>query len=111
MGAMIDWGELDNKIIVIRKDDPLAGEVNDIADVDAKFPGLLDGMREWFRGDGELENPDDDERAIDKAHAVETLAQTHAAWISLRKRNEAALAEQGIFEGTEMKNGIPVQRP
>jgi len=109
--AMIDWGELDNKIIVIRKDDPLFGEVNDIADVDAKCPGLLDSMREWFRGDGDPENPDDDERALDKAHAVETLAQSHAAWISLRERNEAALAEQGIVEGTEMKNGVPVNRP
>merc|ERR1712085_111256 len=47
--AMIDDGELDWKVIAIRTADPLAAELNDIVDVDAKCPGVISGIREWFR--------------------------------------------------------------
>jgi inorganic pyrophosphatase len=47
--AMIDDGEVDWKMICVACDDPLAAELDDIADVDAKCPGVVSGIREWFR--------------------------------------------------------------
>ena len=43
MLAMIDDGELDWKVIAINAEDPLAAELNDISDVDAKLPGVVSG--------------------------------------------------------------------
>lgn len=42
---MIDDGELDWKVIAINVEDPLAAELNDIEDVDAKMPGVVSGKR------------------------------------------------------------------
>jgi len=86
--AMIDDGELDWKVIAIRTADPLAAELNDIADVDAKCPGVISGIREWFRWyktpDGKPLNAFGfEERALDKKHAMEVVAETHAAWKNL----------------------------
>jgi len=47
--AMIDDGELDWKVIAVAKDDALAGQLNDIADVEKVLPGVVSGIREWFR--------------------------------------------------------------
>jgi len=86
--AMIDDGELDWKVIAIRTADPLANELNDIADVDVKCPGVISGIREWFRWyktpDGKPLNAFGfDEKALDKAHALEVIAETHDAWKKL----------------------------
>jgi inorganic pyrophosphatase len=86
--AMIDDGELDWKIIAIRTADPMAAELNDIADVEAKCHGVVTGIREWSRWyktpDGKpLNSFGFDERALSKAHALEVVAETHAAWKDL----------------------------
>jgi len=86
--AMIDDGELDWKVIAIRTADPLANELNDIADVDVKCPGVISGIREWFRWyktpDGKPLNAFGfDEKALDKVHALEVIAETHDAWKKL----------------------------
>jgi inorganic pyrophosphatase len=86
--AMIDDGELDWKVIAIRTADPLAAELNDIADVDAKCPGVISGIREWFRWyktpDGKPLNAFGfEERALDKNHAMEVIGETHEAWKNL----------------------------
>ena len=47
--AMIDDGEADWKMIVIDTEDPLAGELNDLEDVERLMPGFLAATREWFR--------------------------------------------------------------
>jgi len=83
--AMIDDGELDWKVIAIRKADPLAAELQDIADVEAKCPGVISGIREWFRW---YKTPDGKplnafgfgEKALGRAHALEVIAETHGAW-------------------------------
>lgn len=83
--AMIDDGELDWKIIAIAASDPLANELHDIADVEAKLPGVVSGIREWFRW---YKTPDDKpinafgfgERALPKADALKVIDETHAAW-------------------------------
>jgi len=88
--AMIDDGELDWKVIAIKTSDALATELNDIADVDAKCPGVISGIREWFRWyktpDGKPLNAFGfDEKALDKAHAMEVIEETHTAWKNLRE--------------------------
>ena len=47
--AMIDDGEADWKMIVIDTEDPLAGELNNLEDVERVMPGFLAATREWFR--------------------------------------------------------------
>merc|ERR1719253_1062057 len=87
--AMIDDGELDWKVIAIATDDPLAGELNDIGDVEKKCTGVISGVREWFRW---YKTPDDkpinafgfDEECLGKAKALEAIAETNAAWKGLR---------------------------
>jgi len=54
--AMIDDGELDWKVIAINSEDALASQLNDVGDVEAKCPGTLSGIREWFRW---YKTPDD----------------------------------------------------
>merc|ERR1719242_2706977 len=86
--AMIDDGELDWKIIGIRAADKLAPELNDIDDVEAKCPGVISGIREWFRW---YKTPDGKplnafgfgEKALNKQHAMEVIAETHEAWKKL----------------------------
>ena len=87
--AMIDDGELDWKVVAIAESDPLAKELNDISDVEAKCPGVVSGIREWFRW---YKTPDDkpinafgfDEECLPKAKAVEVIEETHASWKGLR---------------------------
>eukprot|EP00442_Polarella_glacialis_P011662 CAMPEP_0115089722 /NCGR_PEP_ID=MMETSP0227-20121206/24900_1 /TAXON_ID=89957 /ORGANISM="Polarella glacialis, Strain CCMP 1383" /LENGTH=267 /DNA_ID=CAMNT_0002480525 /DNA_START=90 /DNA_END=893 /DNA_ORIENTATION=+ len=86
--AMIDDGELDWKIIAIRAADPMAAELHDISDVDAKCPGVITGIREWFRWyktpDGKPLNAFGyEEKALDKKFAIEVIEETHHAWKKL----------------------------
>merc|ERR1711920_317497 len=76
--AMIDDGELDWKLIAISTNDPLASELNDIGDVESKCPGVISGIREWFRWyktpDGKPLNAFGfEEKALDKQHAMEVI--------------------------------------
>jgi len=87
--AMIDDGELDWKLIAINNEDPLAAKLNDIADVEAKCPGVVSGIREWFRWyktpDGKPLNAFGyDEKALDKSKAIEVIAETHDVWKKLK---------------------------
>ena len=82
--AMIDDRELDWKVIASRTADPLAQELKDISDVEAKCPGVISGIRVWLRWyktpDGKPLNAFGyEERALDKKHAMEVVAETHEA--------------------------------
>lgn len=87
--AMIDDGELDWKVIAINNKDPLFAELNDIADVEAKLPGVVSGIREWFRW---YKTPDDkplnafgfDEVALPRKIAEEVIEETHHYWKDLK---------------------------
>lgn len=87
--AMIDDGELDWKVVAISESDPMYDELNDISDVEAKMPGVVSGIREWFRW---YKTPDDkplnafgfDEACLPQEKAIEVIAETHAAWKALR---------------------------
>ena len=69
--------------------------VNDISDVEKVCPGVVSGIREWFRW---YKTPDDkpvnefgfEEKYLDKAKAVEVIAETHEAWKKLRSGNAEA---------------------
>lgn len=87
--AMIDDGELDWKIIAVSTRDPLAKLLNDVNDVDTHCPGVISGIREWFRW---YKSPDGkplncfgfDEAALSREKAIEVIAETHDAWQELR---------------------------
>eukprot|EP01038_Epipyxis_sp_PR26KG_P010164 gene10164-13672_t len=87
--AMIDDGELDWKVIAIDSTDPLAPQLNDIGDVESKLPGVVSGIREWFRW---YKTPDDkplngfgfDEKALPKSVALEVIEETHKFWKDLQ---------------------------
>ena len=87
--AMIDDGELDWKVIAIKADDAMAAKLNDIADVDTHMPGVVSGIREWFRW---YKTPDDkplngfgfDGKALDRKHAEEVIAETHEHYNNLK---------------------------
>lgn len=87
--AMIDDGELDWKVVAINSEDPLAAKLNDVADVEKNCPGVLSGIREWFRW---YKTPDDkplngfgfDEKWLDKKHALEVIEETHGYWSNLK---------------------------
>jgi len=87
--AMIDDGELDWKVIAVRSADPLAAKLSDIGDVEKECPGVISGIREWFRWyktpDGKPLNAFGfEEKALNKAHALEVIAETHDAWKKLK---------------------------
>lgn len=86
--ALIDGGELDWKIIVIDTRDPLARELNDIDDVDTRFPGLLEGTRRWFKDykipDGKPENVFGfDGEFLNAEKAADVIAHSNGAWKKL----------------------------
>ena len=87
---MVDDGELDWKLIAIKADDPIASKLNDIADVESNLPGVVSGIREWFRW---YKTPDDkplnkfgfNERALTSKEAIEAIEETHHHWKDLRE--------------------------
>jgi len=93
--AMIDDGELDWKIIAIKTDDPLAADLNDIDDVESKCPGVISGIREWFRWyktpDGKAVNAFGfDEKALNKEEAIKVIEETHELYQSLKSGKTSA---------------------
>ncbi|CAH0703086.1 unnamed protein product [Spodoptera exigua] len=80
--ALIDEGETDWKLLAVDARDPNADKLNDVADVEALFPGLLRATVEWFRlykvpdgkpvnvfaFDGEAKNADFAYKVIDEVH-------------------------------------------
>ncbi|KAH8346331.1 hypothetical protein KR084_005454 [Drosophila pseudotakahashii] len=93
--ALIDEGETDWKVIAIDVNDPLASKVNDIADVDQYFPGLLRATVEWFKiykiPDGKPENQfafNGDAKNADFATTI--IAETHKFWQNLVHQSGAS---------------------
>ncbi|KAF7278304.1 hypothetical protein GWI33_008654 [Rhynchophorus ferrugineus] len=86
--ALIDEGETDWKLIAIDVNDPSADLVNDIADVEKHFPGLLKASVEWFKiykiPDGKPENQFAfNGEAKPAAFAHKIVDEVHAFWKSL----------------------------
>jgi len=93
--AMIDDGEADWKMIVIDVTDPLAAQLNSLADVEKLMPGFLTATREWFRiykmPDGKPENKFAfDGEFQDAEFAGKILTETHSYWKQLLAGEEQA---------------------
>ena len=83
--AMIDDGEADWKLLVLRADDPLAARCDDVADLERELPGAVSALREWLRvyklPEGKPVNAFAlGERAMPRDYAMRVVASTHAAW-------------------------------
>ena len=71
--------------------------------MEAKCPGVISGVREWFRW---YKTPDSkplnafgyEERALDKKHAMEVVAETHEAWKQLCARARSRRGSCGLSE-------------
>lgn len=86
--ALIDDGETDWKLIAIRKDDPLADRINDINDVEAKLPGLIEATLQWFKiykiPDGKPANKFAfDGEAKGSEFAKNVIEETHEYWTKM----------------------------
>lgn len=88
--ALLDEGEIDWKVIGINVDDAMAGELNDIEDVERLMPGKVEEVREWFKmyktaeGKGENEYAYGGE-AKGAAFALKVVEETHESWRSLKE--------------------------
>ncbi len=83
--AMIDDGEADWKLLVLRADDPLAARCNDVEDLERELPGAVSALREWLRVYKRAEGKPLNafalgERAMPREYATRVIAATHAAW-------------------------------
>jgi nucleosome-remodeling factor subunit len=88
--GLIDEGEADWKIIAIDITDPLAAKLNDINDVEAQLPGLLDATRDWFRiykvPTGKPANSfASGGKFFDREFALKTIHHDHASWSHLTR--------------------------
>lgn len=102
--ALIDDGETDWKLIVIKADDPMASVLNDIEDVDIHMPGLLAATHNWFKiykiPDGKPPNAFAFEgKAKGADFAKKIISETHEQWKELikpDKHHELALENTGV---------------
>ena len=83
--AMIDDGETDWKVLVLRCDDPLAAQVHGVEDLERQLPGCVHALREWLRvykvPEGKPVNAFAlGERAMPREYALNVIAQTHHHW-------------------------------
>ncbi|XP_050293716.1 inorganic pyrophosphatase isoform X1 [Anthonomus grandis grandis] len=86
--ALIDEGETDWKLIAIDVNDPSADQINDVADVEKHFPGLLKASVEWFKiykiPDGKPENQfafNGEAKPASFAHKI--IEEVHGFWKAL----------------------------
>lgn len=87
--AMIDEGETDWKLIVIRDDDELADKIRTHADLAKHLPGAIEGIHEWFTNyKTKLGTKPKNEWALngqcqDEKYAEMVIAETHGFWRKL----------------------------
>lgn len=85
---MIDEGETDWKILVVDVRDPLAAQLNDLADIEKVLPGTLQITFEFLRDykipDGKPANKFAyNDQPKDKAFAMIVAEETHQYWVDL----------------------------
>ncbi|GJP32700.1 hypothetical protein CLOM_g17301 [Closterium sp. NIES-68] len=74
------------KVVAVATDDPLAKELNDVADVSRKLPGVLEEIREWLRLCDCTEKGDAgkafgfNERAKGREQVQACIRTCHVAW-------------------------------
>ncbi|KAI5172421.1 nucleosome-remodeling factor 38 kDa subunit [Nematocida sp. LUAm3] len=119
--ALIDDGECDWKILLIREGDELYDKLNDLQDIEEQMPGLLSETREWFRNykvaaGGEKNHFALNERYITAEEAFSVVEETHEHWKSLIQEtkhsgislvNTSLTGTPGHSEETQIPAGPP----
>lgn len=106
--AMIDKGELDWKVIAIRQGDPLFSKLkNGLQDVERYCPGLISGIREWFRWyklptDNALSVFGHEERAVSASVAREVVLHAHRHYVEFLQQ-ETERRRKKMAEGRRVE--------
>jgi inorganic pyrophosphatase len=104
--AMVVDDKLDWKVIAISMTDPLAAEVHDLEQLEAKRPEVIGQVREWLRNNEAADGVSFayDEKALPRAKANEVIAICFDAWRELRFGNvkdNAGLWTQNVTSWTD----------
>ena len=83
--ALIDGGEIDWKVVVVRSDDKLSEVINDIDDVEKVFPGKLSVIHNWYKTYKTFEGKGENEFAfggkpVDRKTISKIIEETHLQW-------------------------------
>lgn len=92
--CLVDEGETDWKVLCIDVNDPLAPQLNDVADIETHMPGFIKATREWFTvykiPDGKPANQFAFKgEAKEKAFALRVIDETHQQWQRLVSDQQA----------------------
>ncbi|CAF0989379.1 unnamed protein product [Brachionus calyciflorus] len=101
--GLIDEGEADWKIICIDVNDPLAAKLNDINDVEAHCPGLLEATRDWFKiykipTGKPANNFAENGKFYDRQFALKQIDHDYNLWLNV--------AKGGYEQAPEKKKGL-----
>ncbi|PFH33402.1 type I inorganic pyrophosphatase PPase [Besnoitia besnoiti] len=104
--AMIDKGELDWKVLAIREGDPLFSQLHSIEDVARLCPGVVSGVREWFRWyklptDNVLNTFGHNEEALGASEALQVVRRAHEHYRRLIEDGERARRRRGGGDETD----------
>ncbi len=85
--ALIDGGETDHKVVVIRDDDPLFGSVNSMDDLERNKPGtkarIIDWMKNYKTAEGKGVNQLASETFTSSDGATKVVMTTHQHYLDL----------------------------
>ena len=104
---LIDEGETDHKIIVLREDDPHFNSINSMDDLDRYRPGstkmLVDWMKNYKTSDGKPQNTLGHETPLSATEAKKLIEETHDFYVNLVKRTTNV--EKGYWLPSTVKGG------
>jgi len=101
---LIDEGETDHKIIVLRQDDAHFDSVNTVEDLDRVRPGtikmLVDWMKNYKTSDGKPVNRLRHDTPLQPDEAKKLIAETHSYYLGLKKGSSLKGNEKGYWLGS-----------
>lgn len=88
--ALIDEGETDHKVVVLREDDKDFDSINDMDDLDVHRPGVTQSLIEWMKNyktsDGKPVNKLKSETPTTASEAKKIIEQTHEHYKALLEK-------------------------
>lgn len=89
--ALVDDGETDWKVLVVKADAPETAHMRDVEDVpEEKKKELIEWFRNYKTAEGKGQNAFGlDEKVMDKTYAMAVCEETHLHWRSLRHANSS----------------------
>lgn len=112
--GLLDSNETDWKIIAIDVTDPLASQLNDIADVDRLMPNFLNVFRSWLKIYKLPEDKPVNKLAYDgefkgRDFALEIIADTHNSWRDLMERR--TICKNISLHNSQLNNSFTIIDP